>query len=189
MKTEDKLQNMRVVLDAKTGSPIPVTTDLNIQPLTLSDFDRNGIFVKNAVIKNGNGKEVMNDQWIYVKVGGYGRIAMNVNRSNFCKKEYLKKVTILESIGNKKITPKLAEFILKVSDKLVFEKFGKTYRVFLKKIGRKFCVKKVVLYWGDVGTGGIMPAWDSVDKIYGIAYSKGQGIVDYERAFYLDLKY
>ena len=132
------METLRTIPNTLTGSPTPVTFDLKVQPLT---------FMGESV-KNGRGETVMNDSWIYVEMPHWGLHAINVNRAKYCEKMYLSKVTIKESIPqNKLMDSELKEFIEKVSDKLVFEKFGKWYRVFLfQKTRRTFGIKKIALY-------------------------------------------
>lgn len=146
------------VLDANTGNMIPVTVDLKVNPL---------MYKKRPVV-NGNGRKLMDNEWVYVNCGGYGNVAINVNRANYCKKIYLSNISIIESIGLKKITSKLQSFIDQVSDKLVFEKDGTSYRVYLSYNKRKkeYDLNYVWPYWATVGTGGIAPAWDSVSAKY-----------------------
>jgi len=90
---------------------------------------------------------VMDDRWIYVNVAGYGSMAINVNRANYCQKMYQSEITIQESIGNKLMDSDLKKFVEKVSDRIVFQKYGKWYRIFLcKKSNRTYGISKIVLY-------------------------------------------
>lgn len=130
---------MRTITSTGNGKLIPVTENsLNIQPLT-----RLG-----KPVTNGYGKPIMDDQWVYISDGRNGLYSINVNRAKFCEKIYLSKISIQESIGEKKLMDKdLKKFVEQVSDKLVFEKYGKWYRVFLRKISsRTFAIDKVVPY-------------------------------------------
>lgn len=128
---------MRTVIATGNGQQIPVTTDLNVQPL----------FRSGRPVKNANGRQIMNDEWIYV-TDRNGCYSINVNRAKYCEKIYLSKITIQESIGEMKLMDKeLKLFVERVSDKLVFEKYGKWYRVFLRKVSRRtFTIDKVVPY-------------------------------------------
>lgn len=157
----------RTIISTSVYQKIPVTVNLNVKPLTFSE-KVNGKFLKNNPVKRSNGSLVMNDEWIYVFSPNYGRIAINMNRANYCQKVYLSNVRILESIGNKKISKRLERFIENVSDKLVFEKNGITYRVYLKEVSKGlFDLSHVWPYWATVGTGGIMRSWENVIKKYG----------------------
>ncbi len=126
----------RNIYDSVTGRKVPVTIDLNVTPL----------IYQGKPVKNGHGKIVMNDQWIYMYQKAYGNFAINVNRSQYCEKVYLSNVTILESIDGK-TSKRLSAFIANVSDKLVFEKNGITYRVFLIKTKSGFDLSHVKPYW------------------------------------------
>lgn len=145
----------RTVYGATAGETIPVTVELNVQPLTESYIDQTGNLIKNAPIIRSDGKPVMNDEWIYTIVPNYGRISINVNRANYCKKIYMMQVSIIDSIGHAKVTERLQRFINIVSDKLVFIKDGVTYQVYLTKNKGKFDLKGVVIYWANCGLGGI----------------------------------
>jgi hypothetical protein len=149
----------RTVFDTNTAKEIPVTVDLNVKPL----------FYQKKPVVNGNGKHKMDDEWMYVNCKGYGNIAINVNRANFCKKVYLSQVNIIDSIGGEKVTERLQKFINKVSEKLVFTYNGTAYQVFLNYNKKKkiFDIDHVWPYWANVCTGGIMPSWDSNIKKYG----------------------
>jgi hypothetical protein len=128
---------MRTILSTTTANRIPVTTDLNVSPLMLMG----------KPVTNGNGKGLMNDQWIYVN-DGRGNYSINVNRAKYCEKIYMSNVTIQESIGGKLMDKDLKKFVEQVSDKLVFQKYGKWYRVFLRKVTNKtFTIDKVVPYY------------------------------------------
>jgi hypothetical protein len=124
-----------------TGQQIPVSEEiakkLNVKPLIYMGKE----------IRTPSGV-VMNDRWIFVRMPGHGERAINVNRANYCQKMYLSQITIKESIGdNKLMDDDLQKFVEKVSDKIVFEKYGRWYRVFLtKKTRRTFEIKKVVAY-------------------------------------------
>lgn len=128
---------MRTINSTMTGAQVPVTTDLNVQPLMRSG----------KPITNGNGNQVMNDNWIYVRDRN-GNYAINVNRAKYCEKIYLSQVTIQSSIGEKKLMDAdLKAFVTQVSDKLVFEKYGRWYRIYLrKKTSRTFGIAKIVPY-------------------------------------------
>lgn len=128
---------MRTVLNTSTGAPIPVTLDLNVKPL----------FRSGKPVTNGYGKQIMDDQWIYVSDRN-GNYSINVNRAKYCEKMYMSQVSIQSSIGEKKLMDnELKLFVEKVSDKLVFEKYGRWYRVYLRKVNRRtFTISKVVPY-------------------------------------------
>ena len=69
----------------------------------------------------------------------------------------------------------LKDFCEKVSDKIVFEKFGKWYRVFLyKKTSRTFGIKKVVIYNWTINPN------EKYNGIFNYALS-----LDYKSVFYL----
>lgn len=157
---------MRTVIDSTVGREIPVSVSLPIQPLTYSVVE-NGVLVKNRPVVNGHGRQIMDDEWIYVDMPNYGNMSINVNRANYCQKIYLMHASILDSISHEKVTKRLQKFIDEVSSTLVFEKNGKSYRVFLKKTKAGYDLEKVWPYWAVVGTGGIRSAWDSVKKKYG----------------------
>lgn len=129
---------MRTITSPLNGAQIPVTKDLKIEPLMLMG----------KPVTNGRGEPVMNDRWIYVQVPGYGLRAINVWRAHFCEKMYLSEVTIQEAIGaNKLMDSDLKKFVDQVSDKVVFKKFGRWYRLFLRKItNRTFGIDKIVPY-------------------------------------------
>jgi hypothetical protein len=132
-----KTMKTREIISGSNGQHIPVTVKLNIKPL----------IYKGEVIKNGHGKIIMDDQWIYVYERAFGNFSINVNRSQFCEKVYLSNTKITDSINGGKITKRLAEFIKKISDTLVFEKNGITYRVYLKKTTKGFDLSHIKLYW------------------------------------------
>lgn len=113
---------MKTINSAMTGQATPVVKEMNVTPLIHSGRQ----------IKNGHGETVMNDRWIYVN-DGRGMYSINVVRSEYCRMIQLMNTTVHESIGYKRATKRLEEFINKVSDKLVFEFQGKKYRVFLRK--------------------------------------------------------
>lgn len=122
------------ILSTTTGQQIPVTfQDDSIKPL----------MHLGKPVTDGNGNVVMNNRWIYVD-----GCAINVWRARMFEKRYLSEVSIQESIGINKLMDKdLKTFVDQVSDKLVFKKYGKTYRVFLeKKTNRTFGIKKVALF-------------------------------------------
>lgn len=128
---------MRTIHSTSTGNAIPVTTNLNVKPLMRAG----------KPVTNGKGQHIMNDQWIYVN-DGRQNYSINVNRAKFCEKIYLSNVTIQESIGKKKLMDaELKTFVDQVSDKLVFEKYGRWYRIYLRKAtNRTFTIAKVVPY-------------------------------------------
>lgn len=128
----------QTITDPVNGQRIPVTIELNIAPLTLMG----------KPIIDGRGEPVMNNRWVYVNMPGYGLKAINVYRAHYCEKRYLSEVTIQSSIGEKKLMSNdLKKFIEKVSNKIVFEKYGKWYRVYLRQItGRIFDIEKIVPY-------------------------------------------
>lgn len=121
-----------------SGQPVPVTLDLGVGPL----------FRSHKPVVNGHGQQIMNDQWIYLTDSNGNNYAINVYRSMYCEKMYLSNVDIQESIGDKKLMDKdLKNFCEQVSDKLVFEKYGRWYRIYLRKISsRTFGISKVVPY-------------------------------------------
>lgn len=61
---------------------------------------------------------------------------------------YLSVVTIRSYIGeNKLMTKDLKKFVEKVGDKIVFQKYGKWYRIYLRKLtSRTFDIEKIVPY-------------------------------------------
>lgn len=128
----------RTINSIMTGGSIQVTADLDVKPLMWHG----------KPVLNGNGKQIMNDQWIYV-TDRNGSYSINVNRSKYCEKIYMSNVTIRESIGEKKLMDNdLKLFIELVSDKLVFQKYGRWYRVYLRKVtSRTFTIDKVVPYF------------------------------------------
>lgn len=128
----------RIINNTSTGAPIPVTVDLNVAPL---------MWMGKPVV-NGNGKKIMNDNWIYVTDSRRHSYAINVNRAKYCEKIYMSHVTIQESIGAKKLMDNdLKAFVEQVSDKLVFQKYGRWYRVYLRTLTtRTFAIAKVVPY-------------------------------------------
>ena len=136
---------MQTTMCAMTGQQVPVKALYN-DPLTHSKFI-NGVFVRNAPI----GK-LKNNEWAYVN-DGYGNYSINVVRADYCMLLELEQITILDSIGNKPITKRLARFIDEVAPTLVFKKFGRKYRIYLKKVGRTFDIKKVVPAWTTTATG------------------------------------
>lgn len=160
------MNTARTIISGTNGKRIPVTVDINVKPLTHSVIE-NGFLVKNKPVKRVNGEPVMNDEWIYVTVPNYGRISINVNRHNFCRKIYLQQVKIVESIPGKKISPRLKKFIETVADTIVFEKDGVSYKVYLKETKKGFDLDYVWPYWATCGTGGISTPWDSCIKKYG----------------------
>ena len=125
-----------VILNTSTGSPIPRTENMGIEPLKY----------EGRVVKNMKGNVVYNDQWIYVNTTA-GRRAINVWRSKYCEKVYLSNVKIIDSIGKRaKLSKDLKLFIDKVADTLAFKKFGKWYRIFLRQEGNTFYIARVALY-------------------------------------------
>jgi hypothetical protein len=128
---------MRTITNTSNGSKIPVTMNLNVKPL----------FRSGKPVTNGYGEQIMDDQWIYVRDSN-GCYSINVNRAKYCEKMYLSEVTIQSSIGEKKLMDEdLKKFCDQVSDKLVFQKYGRWYRVYLKKkTSRTFTISKVVPY-------------------------------------------
>ncbi len=143
----------RTVTSGSDGSPIPVTVDLNVAPLTHSCFV-DGVFVKNKPIVTGSGREVMNDEWIYVFMPNHGHQSINVNRANYCRKIYLMNTKIKDSI-TKPVSKRLQKFIDEVADTLVFIKNGISYRVELTEGKKEMDLKRVYPYWALAGTGGI----------------------------------
>lgn len=129
---------MNTIISPNNGQRVPVTIDLKVEPLMLMG----------KPVTNGRGEQVMNDRWIYINMPGYGMKAINVWRAHYCEKMYMSKVGIRESIGEKKLlTKELKVFLEHVSDKLVFQKFGKWYRVYLRAItNRTYSINKVVPY-------------------------------------------
>lgn len=194
----------RTITSGSDGNQIPVTVDLKIAPLTHSEFI-NGKFVKNNPVVNGQGRQMMNDEWIYVTVRNYGHISINVNRSNYCRKIYLMHTKIADSIS-KPVSERLQRFIDTVSDTLVFIKDGVSYRVELTEGKKEMDLKRVYPYWALAGTGGIpcvgMPAlgedtkerryrmgnpWGAAKKKYGSnAGQGGNWGVDFKEIFGFD---
>lgn len=128
---------MKTTISSVSGQEVPRTKDLNIKPLIHGG----------KPVTNGNGNPVMDDRWIYVRTS-MGQGVINLWRARYCEKMYLSEVKIQDSIGvNKLLDNDLADFIKNVSDKLVFEKHGKWYRIYLRKINsRRFGIKKVTPY-------------------------------------------
>lgn len=172
----------RTIYSAADGSKIPVTTNLKVIPLTRSTFI-NGKYVKNHPVVNGNGRVIMNDEWIYVHEPGYGNISINVNRANFARKQYLMNTKITDSIDNDKITPRLKAFIENVADTLVFQHNNIAYRVELTKTKEGFDLLYVYPFWAMNCTGGIMPTWFSNQKKYGLKAARGGWLVDLNETF------
>lgn len=131
------MNNSRKIINPVNGNEVPVTINLNVKPL----------YYAGKKVINGSGNNVLDDQWIYVNMAHYGLKSINVNRSQFCQKIYLSNISIKDSINSNKITAKLEKFIKEVSDKLVFEKNGITYRVFIKKTGNIYDLDSVKCYW------------------------------------------
>lgn len=146
----------RTINSVVTGKPIPVTVDLKVNPLMSSG----------RIICNGHGREMMDDEWIYTTVKGYGSISINVNRAAYCQKIYMSKMTIMETIGFGKMTLRLQTFISKISDKLVFIFNGTTYIIFLKKTKSGFDIDSIKPYWSTVASGGIMQPWEIVERLW-----------------------
>ena len=167
---------MQTITSPTTGEKIPVRSNIELKPLTHSSFV-NGKFVRNAEITTPSGI-VMNNRWICVN-DGYGMYSINVIRSEYCILQELKSTTISESIGNKKITLRLQRFIDEISPTLAFKKYGKTYRVYLKKVGYKYDLLKVMPYWATTSIGcnknikGLCHAHQLVIDIDSIFYVKG----------------
>lgn len=156
----------REIISGTTGQRVPVSADIEVKPLTISKMVDGKLF-KNQPIVNGNGRLIMDDEWIYVQVSNYGSVSINVNRHHYCRKIYLQDTTIEESIGFKKMTPRLERFIKTVGNTIVFEREGKAYKIYLKKTNSGFDIDYVWPYWATCGTGGIMGSWDNVIKKYG----------------------
>lgn len=150
------MKTTRTVSSPVNGKEIPVTVDLKVKQLTISGIP----------VKNGNGRQIMDDEWIYIWCKGYGNISINVNRASYCQKVYLSNVSILDSIGYDKITKELQNFIDTVSDKLVFEFNLKTYQVFLKKTKSGYDIDFVKPYWATILTGGIMSSWSFHERLW-----------------------
>lgn len=155
----------REIISGTNGQRVSASVDLEVKPLTTSKTVDGKLF-KNQPIKNGNGRLIMDDEWIYVQVPNYGDISINVNRHHYCRKVYLQNTTIEESIGFKKMTPRLERFINTVASTVVFEKDGTAYKVCLKETKAGFDIDYVWPYWATCGTGGIMGSWDNVIKKY-----------------------
>lgn len=158
---------MRTITSAINGQTIPVTSSLNVTPLFHTDYNKNGD-LQRMPVKNGHGRTIMNDEWIYVVCPGYGNISINVNRANYCQKIYLQNTRIADSFSGR-ATKRLQRFIDTVGSTLVFEKGGVSYRVFLRKRNGWFDVARVVRYWQAAGTGGVAPSWSAIEKKYGTA--------------------
>lgn len=160
---------MRTITSPMNGSQVPVTIDLNVQPLILM----------NQPVTNGRGEAVMNDRWIYIQDPQWksNQYSINVWRSRYCEKIYMSQITIREAVGEKKLFDKdLQLFIDKVSDKLVFEKFGRWYRVFLeKKTSRTYGILKVQPYYFSLGLNL---------KVKGFSHDY-LACIDWKQAFYV----
>lgn len=130
------MKTQRTIISTGNGQTVPVTKNLNVKPLTLHGDP----------IINGHGRQIMDDQWIYVNWPHYGDEAMNVNRAQYCERFY-REISILDSIGHKKTTKKLNRFTKEVSDMLIFKKGDITYQVFLKKSKSGFDLSCVKPYW------------------------------------------
>lgn len=121
----------------------------------------------------------MNDRWIYIQDPQWksNQYSINVWRARYCEKVYMSQITIRSAIGEKKLMDKdLQLFVDKVSDKLVFEKFGKWYRVFLsKKTNRTFGISKVQPYYFSIGLNL---------KVNGFSHDY-LACIDWKQAFYV----
>ena len=125
---------MRTIL-TNNGTRCPDTQNLNVVPLRNSKGD---------VIFDGLSKPILNDRF-YIDDTGQ---AHNIYRHYYCEKMYLSVVNIQDSIGiDKLMSSDLKLFVNHISDKLVFNKYGKWYRIFLRKTtNRTFGILKVVPY-------------------------------------------
>ncbi len=93
-----------------------------------------------------NGNIVLDDKFMYTPSTS-GLIAINTNRYKYCKKMYASEKSIKSIVGDKLMDDDLKLFILKVSDKIVFEKYGKWYGIEVyKKTRRTYGIKRVYLY-------------------------------------------
>ncbi len=95
---------------------------------------------------NMNGNPILDDKFMYVSSNA-GCVAINTNRYKYCKKMYASEKSIKSIVGDKLMDNDLKLFILKVSDKMVFEKYGRWYGIEIyKKTRRTYGIKKVYLY-------------------------------------------
>lgn len=175
---------MRNILNATAGHQIPVTIDLNIQPLTKPIIKSGKKYGREDII-NGNGRTIMNDQWYFTSNWPFGgMVAANVYRSYYCEKMYLSNVTIQESIGiNKLMDADLQKFVSQVSDKIVFNKYGKWYRVYLRKItNRTFGIAKITPYTYTILSGS-HPMYDKILNTTGL--HPYEISVDWKKKFYV----
>lgn len=117
----DFTHKMTTIISATNGSIVPS----NEVSTPLMRFGQ--------ILKNGHGKTVMNNSWIYVN-DGFGCYSINVYRSEYCRINALAKIKILDSITLRP-TNNLKKFISEVSDSLIFEKDNIKFQVFLKKNG------------------------------------------------------
>lgn len=143
------------ILEPTSGQRIPVTIDLNIKPL----------MHLHEPVRNGNGRLMMDNEWVYVYMPGYGQKAINVNRANYCKKIYLQNTLIIDSFKGK-ADKTLLRFINEVADTLVFKHNGTNYRVYLTYWHGVYSLLKVTKFWGETYDGG-RDVWAIAAKKYG----------------------
>lgn len=153
------------IYSATNGQPMPGTSS-------------NILMRMGKPVTNGRGEPITDDRWIYV-TDRNGSYAINVIRSEYCQKLSLMNISIIDSIGGKKMTKRLQNFIEKVGSTLVFEKFGKSYRVYLRKVGYKYDLAKVMPYWATTTMG--------CNKMIGRLYAH-QISVDIESTFYVNIE-
>jgi hypothetical protein len=134
LKTQRQMKN-QTITSATNGQHVP-------------GISSNILIRMGKPVINGNGQPITDDRWIYVSDRN-GRYSINVPRSEYCRKLSMMQISILESIGNKKVTKRLQNFIDKIASTLVFEKYGHTYQVSLKKVGYKYDLDRVFPYWNE----------------------------------------
>lgn len=166
---------MRTINSTLTFAPIPVTVDLNVEPLK----------IEGKLIRNRAGEVIMNDQWLY----GSDRYPINLNRSAYCAKVYLMNTKIADQAASegRKPTDRLKRFIKQVSSTMVFEHNGIAYRVYLREDGKEMDLASVRPYWACVHSSG---SWEYVTRKYG-AHPGSRNVVNGRQTTYqldIDLK-
>jgi hypothetical protein len=126
----------RHVFSPLNGQPVKVSADLNVKPL---------LFLSQPII-NGNKRQIMDDEWIFVDLPKYGTYPINLNRAYFCQKVYLSN-TPITSLGNFfNLSKNKQQFIDSITSSVVFDYNGIVFHIFITKIGRiyDFVIKP---YW------------------------------------------
>ncbi len=154
----DESGNLKPAKMKNSNETITNTSTENAIPV-MASYQRKPLMHMGKQVTNSHGKQVMDDQWIYVDGGKDGMYSINVVRSEYCAMLNLKEVTIQESIGSKKLmSKKLQSFCENISDKLVFKYAGKMYRIYLKKVtSRTFDIAKIAPYWATTTLGQNKP--------------------------------